>query len=121
MDAVTEARYKQTIAMNQSQIAVLRSQLAAAKAELKARDAWTREGFTVIGCALAARAARQLESDSGIPSATLDALLREVCQYDRSRLHSSTVIVVDEAAMVGTRKLNQLLFYANDFEANRSG
>ena len=74
-----------------------------------ARDAWTREGFTVIGCALAARAARQLEADSGIPSATVDSLLKEILRDDTPGMHPKTVVVVDEAAMIGTRKLALLL------------
>ena len=82
-----------------------------------ARDAWTREGFTVIGCALAARAARQLEADSGIPSATLDALLADIARPDTPNLHAMTVIVVDEAAMIGTRKLRLLLNNASWYEA----
>ena len=82
-----------------------------------ARDAWTREGFTVIGCALAARAARQLETDSGIPSATLDALLADLDRPDTPNPHAMTVIVVDEAAMIGTRKLRLLLNQAYYYQA----
>ncbi len=77
-----------------------------------ANDAWCRDGSTVIGCALAARAARQLETDSGIRSATLDVLLAELDQPDRPGLSPQTVVVVDEAAMVGTRKLARLLDHA---------
>ncbi len=74
-----------------------------------ANDAWTRDGSTVIGCALAARAARQLQTDTGIRAATLDALLTELERRDRPGLSPQTVVVVDEAAMVGTRKLARLL------------
>jgi conjugative relaxase-like TrwC/TraI family protein len=73
-----------------------------------AHDAWYASGHRVIGCALAARAAAQLEAESAIPSMTLDRFVR---QLDRSTvvLDGRTVVVVDEAAMVGTRKLAQLL------------
>lgn len=76
-----------------------------------ARDLWHAEGFTVIGCALAARAAAGLETSSGIPSCSLDRLLNAL-DAGRLRLWPDVVVVVDEAAMVGTRKLARLLDYA---------
>lgn len=78
-----------------------------------AHTAWTREGYTVIGCALAARAACQLQTDSCIPSATLDALLLDLDRPDTPGLGRRTVIVADEAAMIGTRKLARLLDHAH--------
>ena len=74
-----------------------------------ARDAWTESGFTVSGVCLAAKTARRLEDSTGIPSTTVDALLMKLL---RSRLEPSDVVVVDEAAMVGTRKLERLLAHA---------
>jgi conjugative relaxase-like TrwC/TraI family protein len=74
-----------------------------------AREAWTASGFTVSGACLAARTARRLEESAAIPSTTLDALLMRLL---RSRLEPCDVVVVDEAAMVGTRKLERLLAYA---------
>jgi hypothetical protein len=41
-----------------------------------AAKAWTASGITVRGCALAARAAAGLQDATGIPSTTLDRLLR---------------------------------------------
>jgi ATP-dependent exoDNAse (exonuclease V) alpha subunit len=81
-----------------------------------ARDAWHASGHQVIGCALAARAAAQLEQDTAIPSVTLDRVLR---QLDRGALalDRGTVVVVDEAAMVGTRKLAELLEHADRADA----
>jgi conjugative relaxase-like TrwC/TraI family protein len=77
-----------------------------------ARDAWNASGYRVIGCALAARAAAQLERDAGIPSMTLDRL---VSYLDQGGIvaDDATVIVLDEAAMVGTRKLARLLDHAH--------
>ena len=74
-----------------------------------AHDAWTASGFTVSGVCLAAKTARRLEDNTGIPSTTVDALLMKLL---RSRLEPSDVVVVDEAAMVGTRKLERLLAHA---------
>jgi conjugative relaxase-like TrwC/TraI family protein len=74
-----------------------------------AREAWEQTGHTVIGTALAARAAAQLEAGAGIPSRTLDRLLGDL---DREPLGADAVIVVDEAAMISTRKLARLLAHA---------
>jgi conjugative relaxase-like TrwC/TraI family protein len=73
-----------------------------------ARQAWEASGHRVIGCSLAARAARQLQDDAGIPASTIDRLLGELGRTRRV-LGSRTVVVVDEVAMVGTRKLVRLL------------
>ncbi len=82
-----------------------------------ARAAWQRDGYTVIGAALAARAAQQLQADAGIPSATLDRLLIDLNRTDLPGLSPSTVVIVDEAAMIGTRKLARLLQHAHYADA----
>ncbi len=74
-----------------------------------ARRAWDASGYRVIGCSLAARSARQLQDDAGIPSETIDRLLGRLDRTDAAGIDRRTVIVVDEAAMVGTRKLARLL------------
>ena len=77
-----------------------------------AREAWERHGYRVIGAALAARAAAELQATAGIPSTTLDALLgaldRRATTFD-----VRCVVLVDEAGMVGTRKLGRLLDHAD--------
>jgi conjugative relaxase-like TrwC/TraI family protein len=72
-----------------------------------ARDAWTRAGYHVFGCAVAARAAHQLENGAGIPSFTIAALRPELAGSQTFR--RNTVLVVDEAGMAGTRTLAPLL------------
>ena len=78
-----------------------------------ARAAWGADGHPVIGTALSARAAAGLQAGAGIPSTTLDRLLADL---DRPgplpALPARAVIVVDEAGMVGTRKLDRLLTHA---------
>ncbi len=81
-----------------------------------AHDAWHASGHRVIGCALAARAAAQLEQDTAIPSMTLDRLLHQL-ERGAVVLDRATVVVVDEAAMVGTRKLGQLFDHADRADA----
>ena len=73
-----------------------------------ARAAWQANGRTVLGAALAARAARQLQSGSGIRSGTLTSLLGEL-EDDRLRIGPRHVVVLDEAGMVGTRQLHRLI------------
>ncbi|MGQ0431364.1 MAG: MobF family relaxase [Microthrixaceae bacterium] len=79
-----------------------------------ARAAWEASGYRVIGCSLAARAAKHLQDDAGIPATTIDRLLATVT---RTPLAPRTVVVVDEAAMVGTRKLARLLTHAEHADA----
>ena len=71
-----------------------------------AREAWERAGHPVLGTALAAIAARELERGAGIRATSLARLLGEV---DRSGLPPGAILVVDEASMVGTRQLARLL------------
>jgi hypothetical protein len=73
-----------------------------------AHDAWRRAGIDVVGCALAARAALELQTGSGIPAATIDRLLAELARPGGG-LPPGGVLVVDEAGMVGTRTLARLL------------
>ena len=79
-----------------------------------ARAAWEASGHTVIGAALAARAAAELQAGAGIASTTVERLLTDL---DRpgplSGLAPRTVLVVDEAGMLGTRKLGRLLDHAH--------
>jgi conjugative relaxase-like TrwC/TraI family protein len=72
-----------------------------------AHHAWRQTGVEVVGCALAARAARELEAGSGIRSTTIDRLLADLARPGGG-LPAGGVLVVDEAGMVGTRTLARL-------------
>jgi hypothetical protein len=76
-----------------------------------ARTAWEPAGTDVVGCALAARAAQQLTDGAGIPSVTIAKVLRHL---DRGKPIPGGVLVVDEAAMVGTRTLHRLAHAAQN-------
>jgi conjugative relaxase-like TrwC/TraI family protein len=77
-----------------------------------ARDAWSRAGYRVVGAALAATAAAQLQTQAAIPSDTL--ALRSIQLAEGTiQLDTRTVVVVDEAAMAGTRLLVPILDAAN--------
>jgi hypothetical protein len=78
-----------------------------------AREAWEASGIPVTGVALAARAALELEASAGIRSTTLARLLGQLDDHrDGSPLKPGSVLVVDEAGMVGTRQLARLLDHA---------
>jgi len=73
-----------------------------------ARAAWQACGMTVIGAALSARAAAELQAGSGIDSTTIARVLADV-SGSNGHLPRGSVVVVDEAAMVGTRTLARLV------------
>ena len=97
-----------------------------------ARAAWEAADYRVVGAALSGKAALNLQESAGIPSATLHARLRAWAPEpsmaaaalpvvnDRMRfaeglrpaagaLDTRTVVVVDEAGMVDSRKLAALI------------
>lgn len=82
-----------------------------------ARTAWQADGRRVVGTALAARAALELQDGAGIPSFTLDRLLADLDHPTHGGLQPGSVVVVDEAGMVGTRKLARLLDAAEHDQA----
>ncbi|MGH9030645.1 MAG: MobF family relaxase, partial [Acidimicrobiia bacterium] len=73
-----------------------------------ARATWQATGHDVLGCSLSARAARQLEASAGIRSDTADKLLADF-DTGRRALRAGSVVVVDEAGMLGSRRLVRLL------------
>jgi conjugative relaxase-like TrwC/TraI family protein len=77
-----------------------------------ARDAWATSGIPVIGAALAARAAAELQAATGIASTTVAQLLVDLDRPQAQCLPRGGVVVIDEAAMVGTRDLARLLAVA---------
>ena len=73
------------------------------------REAWEASGHRVVGCALAAETARTLQRESGIESYTVAQLMADISDPEHGGLARGSVVVVDEAAMVGTRQLMPLL------------
>lgn len=74
-------------------------------------------GVPVVGCALAATAAAELEDScqfgslTGTEATTIARLLRRL---DREPLRPGTVVIVDEASMVGTRDLHRIARHVAD-------
>jgi conjugative relaxase-like TrwC/TraI family protein len=75
-------------------------------------DAFRRQGLQVICTAPTGAAARELERETNAPAPTIDSLLGQL-RRGAERLDRHSVVVVDEAAMVGTRNLAQLLGHAD--------
>ena len=71
-----------------------------------AREAWEAQGFTVKGAAIAGKAARGLQEGAGIESTTIARLLFPDAPV---KLDERTVLVIDEAGMVGTRQMAALV------------
>jgi conjugative relaxase-like TrwC/TraI family protein len=75
-----------------------------------AREAWQRDGREVNGCALSARAAVELGDHAAIPTTTIARLQLDLLHGQR--LPTGSVLVVDEAGMVGTRAIAELAEHA---------
>lgn len=80
------------------------------------RDAFESSGRRVRGISLAARAARELESGAAIRSTTAHALIHQL-DSGRTRFRADDVLVIDEAGMLGTRQLAQLVAEADKAHA----
>jgi ATP-dependent exoDNAse (exonuclease V) alpha subunit len=72
-----------------------------------AREAWQEAGLPVLGVAIARRAANELWEGAGIRSTSVAALLGDL--RNGTWLPERSVLVVDEAGMVPTRELAELL------------
>lgn len=81
-----------------------------------AQEAWTEQGVTVHGAALAGKAAEELQSASGIQSRTL-ASLEMSWKNGYEPISKGEVLVVDEAGMIGTRQLSRITSKMNEIGA----
>jgi Ti-type conjugative transfer relaxase TraA len=73
-----------------------------------AREAWEGAGYAVHGIALSGIAAENLESGSGIASRTIASLEHQWGQ-GRELLDQRSVLVIDEAGMIGTRQMERVV------------
>jgi Ti-type conjugative transfer relaxase TraA len=73
-----------------------------------AREAWEEAGYRVQGLALSGIAAENLESGSGIASRTIASLEHQWAQ-GRELLSPDTVLVIDEAGMIGSRQMERIV------------
>ncbi|KPF49593.1 conjugal transfer protein TraA [Novosphingobium sp. AAP1] len=80
-----------------------------------AREAWEKAGYEVRGIALSGIAAENLENGSGIASRTIASLEHQWAQ-GRETLRPNSILVIDEAGMIGTRQMERVIS-----EAERQG
>jgi len=73
-----------------------------------ARRVWEQRGLNVRGITLAGKAAQELKSASGIESKTWASTVMSL-RRNTDKFTSRDVIVVDEAGMVGSREMSDLL------------
>ena len=77
-----------------------------------ALEVWTQQGLSVHGAALSGKAARGLMEASAIPSTTLHQLIAQL-NHGEIVLNDRTVVVLDEASMIGTRQLAQVVTHCS--------
>lgn len=73
-----------------------------------AASVWSRAGLIPFGAAISARAAAELEAGAGMPTTTIAQLLLDA-ERGATGLDRHHVLVIDEAAMVDTRRLDRIL------------
>lgn len=77
------------------------------------RKAYEKEGFEVFGAILQGKTAEDLQRDSGIKSATIARTLLDL-ESGKMKLTAKSVLVVDEAGMVGSRDVEKLMAYTEE-------
>lgn len=80
------------------------------------REAYESQGYQVRGVALAGKAADGLAQSAHIPTKTIARSLLD-WENQRDTLNHKTVLIVDEAGMIGTRQLQLLLTEAEKTKA----
>jgi conjugative relaxase-like TrwC/TraI family protein len=81
-----------------------------------ARHAWQLDGYRLLASAPTGIATLSLQGEGFEDVATCDRLLGDL-DRGREQLDARTVLVVDEAGMVGSRKLTRLLEHADRAQA----
>jgi Ti-type conjugative transfer relaxase TraA len=95
---------------NQNSASVVQGHAGAGKSYLLSagRDAWESEGYDVRGAALSNAAAQNLHAEAGIASTSIAKLVHDL-ESGQTALTSKTVLVIDEAGMVGSRQTQYLI------------
>lgn len=78
-------------------------------------QAYQAAGFTVAGCCQSAAASQNLARETNVPSRTIASFLL-ACQQGRAKLTAKSVVLLDEAGLVGTKE-----FYLIQDEVAKAG
>lgn len=73
-----------------------------------ARQAWEKAGYSVLGTALAGKAAKGLEAGSGVDSRHIHRLMKDI-EQGKVSLNEKTILVCDESGMNGTKMMERLV------------
>lgn len=98
------------ITQSESSISVVSGMAGTGKTTLlkAAREYWEAQGLDVRGAAVAAVAAQKMEFEAEIKSATITKTLMRI-ESGNLKLTPETVLVLDEAGMIGTNQMAQLI------------
>ena len=77
------------------------------------REAYEAGGYRVRGLALSGIAAEGLQNESGIESTTIFRQLED-WENERNVLSKEQILVIDEAGMVGTSQMHEILEHAHE-------
>jgi hypothetical protein len=86
------------------------------KTTICARIAEILVGRNIRGLALAARAARNLTDKTGIESMTI---ARYIALAINGSIPAADTLIIDEASMIGSKSMSQILYYASEAETKR--
>ncbi len=100
-----EQQWAITTATEKSEIAVIQGRAGTGKSSMLSavRECYESAGWKVQGIALAGVAAENLQQESGVESKTIASWL------PRAELDKRTVVIVDEAGMVGSKQMSGII------------
>lgn len=112
---LSDEQHEAVHAVCQSSLGIIQGKAGAGKStSLQAlRLAYESQGIIVRGATVARKAAQQLQADTGIASGTLANLLNELRKGNTERF-KDTVIVVDEAGLMSTPDMLELVNAAHN-------
>ena len=110
-------------ACSKSSIAVIQGRAGTGKTTMLSavKEAYEQYGYKVQGICFTGQAAQNLEQESGIKSQTIASWQSQqdpVNEFYRDkRIDSKTVLILDEASMIGSRQMSEILEKANEANA----